>query len=280
MWQRGPGTVPCLIHRDLSLSQWAPSRFSRCATWPRPCPFPLAAGGSWGVFVWTRDLGGSPSTPNLPPAAVPTPQNPGAGPGGGGPITCPLSWQRARMLRSQPWPVPSCSGELPSPGAVPSAPGSFPLLFPAGQRGKALLLPGCGGCALLTPTPRTGRGSLVAFGSLLSCPGTRARRLRRAGQVSAIPVAGIYFLSPCPTFRAVPCPFSGLALLLCFCRDRNSPRGAKIELRICKCCLCSPCCLLLFSRNDDFPANLSPARRFGIRERWDTELCRGARMDL
>lgn len=45
---------------------------------------------------------------------------------------------------------------------------------------------------------------------------------------------------------------------MCFCRDKNSPRGAKIELRICKCCLCSPCCLLLFSRNDDFPAKPQP----------------------
>lgn len=213
MWQRGPGAVPCLIHRDLSLSRWAPSRFSRCATWPRPCPCPLAAGGSWGVLVRTRDLGGSPSTPNLPPAAVPTPQNPGAGPGGGGSITCPLSWQRARMLRSQPWPVPSCSGGLPSPGAVPSAPGSFPLLFPAGQRGKALLLPGCGGCALLTPTPRTGRGSLVAFGSLCPARGHGHGGCDERGKSQPFPWPGFIFSPRVPHSE----PFLALSLALRSC---------------------------------------------------------------
>lgn len=164
-------------------------------------------------------------------------------------LACPLLLRGAALTRG----CPLCSWILPA-------------AFPSQAARESAASPGM--WWLCPPHSHAAHGTGLSGGIWvpLSCPGTRARRLRRAGQVSAIPVAGIYFLSPCPTFRAVPCPFSGLALLLCFCRDRNSPRGAKIELRICKCCLCSPCCLLLFSRNDDFPANLSPARRFGIRE--------------
>lgn len=148
MWQRGPGAVPCLIHRDLSLSQWAPSHFSCCATWPRPCPFPLAAGGFWGGFRMDPRLGGLPQHPK--PAACCGPHTPK-----------PRSRPRWRWLHHMP--VVLATGEDAAEPAL-----ACPLLL----RGAALTR-GCPLCSWILPAAfpsRAARESAASPGMWWLCP--------------------------------------------------------------------------------------------------------------
>lgn len=61
-------------------------------------------------------------------------------------------------------------------------------------------------------------------------PPARAHPQSRLLLLDAVPSLGFIFASA-PHFGLVPCPFSGLVLLLCFCHDKNSRGGAKIALR-------------------------------------------------
>lgn len=196
--------MPCLIHRDLSLSQWVSSRFSCCASWPHPCPSLLGAGGSWGGSPMNSRLGGAPPAPQTRP-------NP--------PEVAPSH------------PVVLATGEdAAEPGlACPLLPRECPLA-PLLDHSRCFSQPGSEGKPGEVSPPHCHAAHRV-FGGIcvpLSCPAEEQTRLiqrpRRAGQFSAVPTLGIYFLSLCPTFRAVPCPFSGLALLLCFCRATEIAR--------------------------------------------------------
>lgn len=105
----------------------------------RSCWLQAALGG---FLLWTRDLGGLPQHPE----PVPTSQHPAAGPDGGVSITSRCPGNGRGCCGAGPGLSPPAPGMSPHP-----APGSFPLLLPARQRGKAGM-----GCPLLTATQHAG----------------------------------------------------------------------------------------------------------------------------
>lgn len=90
--------------------------------------------------------------------------------------------------------------------------------------------------AALAPTSSRGvLGVLVVQGApgwsgIFHQPPARAHPQSRLLLLGAVPSLGFIFAAA-PHFGLVPCPFSGLVLLLCFCHDKNSRGGAKIALR-------------------------------------------------